>query len=474
MFSQRLDLLMELTGTSASVLGKACALDSSHVSRLRRGSRPLPKNPLFLSAMSTFFARRIKADYQKKSLCELMRLDAWPEEEAHAAEAIGVFLRGEEMSSQVEPLLRSFIRAAGTSVKREEAPQPRRETEAPRACYYGPEGKRAAVAQLFSMILQEATPQTVLLFSDEEMGWLYEDPNFAALWARECVRVLSAGNRVRIIHAIHRDIHEMLEGVTKWVPLYMTGRVEPYYYPRLRDGVFQRTLFVAPKTAAVVSGSVDRKTGGMLHAFYDDPAAIGALVLEYENLLALCRPLMQIFSRERAAEFWDTYTSFLCAKGDMICLGSLPTLATMPEAVAASLQARAPQSRILETRNRLAGTLFEFLITGRYTELLADPPPDDADVPVPFADLLGAPGLRYTREEYQAHRAHLESLKKQYKNYRLRVADNVPDNLTLCGKDSRGILMCKNDTPSVVFGFDEPNMTSAFWEYLCRRAEGHS
>ncbi|MGE4485841.1 MAG: hypothetical protein AB7C97_12105 [Oscillospiraceae bacterium] len=474
MFSQRLDLLMELTGTSASVLGKACALDSSHVSRLRRGSRPLPKKPSFLSAMSTYFTKRIRADYQKKSLCELMSLDAWPEEEARAAEMIVLWLRGEEKSSQVEPILSSFIRATGTSVKREEAPQPLSESEAPRACYYGPEGKRAAVAQLLSLILQEAEPQTVLLFSDEEMGWLYEDPDFAALWAQECVRVLSAGNRVKIIHAIHRGIHEMLEGVAKWVPLYMTGRVEPYYYPRLRDGVFQRTLFVAPKTAAVTSGSVSRKTEGMLHAFYDTPAAVAALALEYENLLSLCRPLMRIFNGERRSEFWDTYISFLSAQGTMICLCGLPTMPTMPETVAASLQKRAPESRILETRNQLAGALFKYLKTGRYTELLADPPPGAVDIPVPFADFLGAPGLCYTHEEYQAHRAHLETLKKQHKNYQVRAAENVPDNLTLCGKDSRGILLCKNDTPGVVFGFDEPNMTSAFWEYLCRRAEEHS
>lgn len=401
-----------------------------------------------------------------------MGMDAWPGEEAQAAEMIGLWLRGDKKSSQVEPILRSFTRATGASMKWEAPPQSRREAEVPHAYYYGLEGKRAAVAQLFSLILQEAEPQTILLFSDEEMGWLNDDPDFAALWARQCVRVLSAGNRVKIIHAIHRGIHEMLEGVAKWVPLYMTGRVEPYYYPKLRDGVFQRTLFVAPKTAAVTSSSVNRGVGGMLHAFYDDPAAVGALALEYENLLALCRPLMQIFNRERAADFLNVYTSFLCAEGAMICLGSLPTLPTMPEAVAASLQARAPESRIMETRNQLSGALFEYLETGYYTELLADPPSGAADIPVPFADILGAPGLRYTREEYQAHRAHLETLKKQYRHYRLRAAGPLPDNLTLCGKDSRGILMCKNDTPNVIFGFDEPNMTSAFWEYLCRRADG--
>lgn len=464
-------MLMELTGTSASVLGKACALDPSHVSRLRRGSRPLPKKPSFLPAMGAYFARRIRDDYQKKSLCELMSLDTWPSEEVQTAELIVLWLRGGEKSFQVEPILRSFTQAPSTSTKWEAPMKTNRESEVSLACYYGPEGKRAAVAQLLALILQEAEPQTVLLFSDEEMSWLYEDPDFSALWARQCVRVLSAGNHVKIIHAIHRGIHEMLEGVAKWVPLYMTGRVEPYYYPRLRDGVFQRTLFVAPKTAAVASSSVNRITGGMLHSFFDDPSAVGALALEYENLLALCRPLMQIFNRDRAADFWTAYTSFLCAEGNMICLSSLPTLPTMPEAVAASLQARAPKSRIMETRNRLAGVLFEYLETGHYTELLTDHPSGAESIPLPLADILGAPGLHYTRQEYQAHRAHLETLKKQYRHYRLRSADHLPDNLTLYGKDSRGILMCKNDTPGVVFGFDEPNMTSAFWDYLCWRAD---
>lgn len=462
---------MELTGTSASALGKACALDSSHVSRLRRGSRPLPKKPSFLPAMSAYLARRIRADYQKKGLSELMELNAWPEEEAQAAELIELWLRGEEKSSRVEPILQSFTRVPATPAKwTAVAPQPRSKAKVPHACYYGPEGKRTAVAQLFSLILQETEPQTVLLFSDEEMGWLYEDPNFAVFWARECVRILSAGNRVKIIHAIHRGIHEMLEGVAKWVPLYMTGQVEPYYYPRLRDGVFQRTLFIAPKTAAVTSGSISRKTAGMLHSFYDDPEAIGALALEYENLLSLCRPLMRIFKGEQTAEFWDAYASFLRVQGTMICLSGLPTLPTIPETVAASLQNRAPGSRILEMQKRLSGVLFEYMETGSYTELLADSP-DGMNVPVPFADLLGAPGLCYTHKEYQAHRAHLETLKKQHKNYQLHAVGNVPDNLTLFGKDSRGILMCKNDTPGVVFGFDEPNLASAFWEYLYRRAK---
>lgn len=48
------------------------------------------------------------------------------------------------------------------------------------AYLYGHAGKRKAVEQFFLMILQEKEPQTLLLFSDENMAWLYEDTVFAA------------------------------------------------------------------------------------------------------------------------------------------------------------------------------------------------------------------------------------------------------------------------------------------------------
>ena len=67
---------------------------------------------------------------------------------------------------------------------------------------YGNAGKRKAVEQFFLMILQEKKPQTLLLFSDESMAWLYEDPAFSARWMELFKQVILKGNRVRIIHTV--------------------------------------------------------------------------------------------------------------------------------------------------------------------------------------------------------------------------------------------------------------------------------
>ena len=56
------------------------------------------------------------------------------------------------------------------------------------------------------MILQEKEPQTLLLFSDENMAWLYEDAAFADRWAELFTHVILKGNRVRIIHTVTRNM----------------------------------------------------------------------------------------------------------------------------------------------------------------------------------------------------------------------------------------------------------------------------
>ena len=474
MFAERLNFIMELTGTKSSALGRASSLDASHVSRLRRGNRALPKNPTFLSAMSLYLARRVRTDYQKKSLCDVMALQtSWPaDEDAGAVLIERWFSRKRGSLPELEPILKSFTGIVGKKVA--EGPETvSKELALPRKFYFGPEGKREAVLQFFALVLREKTSQTLLLFSDEEMGWLYEDKDFADRWETEFKKVLKAGNRVRIVHTVSRNINEMLEAVTKWVPLYMTGMIEPYYYPKLRDGVFQCTRFIAPSTAAVISSAVAQKTAGGLNELITDPEALAALVREYENYLALCRPLMRILNANSNEEYWTMRRSLELAEGDSVRLSGLPTLATMPKEVADSMQARAPGSFIRKRRDESTAALERHLESWHHTELVKQPTENTIEsiIPLSCADMLGAPGLCYTPSELCAHQDYLRSLADRFKNFCVINVKDVPGNLILYGKENRGIFMSKTDKPCVTFAFSEPNMTAAFWDYLVSKIQ---
>ena len=121
------------------------------------------------------------------------------------------------------------------------------------------------------------------------MSWLFVDPAFARQWADLLRDVLMAGNRIKIVHTVSRHIDEMMEAVAKWVPIYLTGAIEPLYYPGLRDGLFQRTMFIAPFSGAVIANSVNRDSSGMLNIYLEDQEAIRALTVEYNRYLACCQ-----------------------------------------------------------------------------------------------------------------------------------------------------------------------------------------
>ena len=127
----------------------------------------------------------------------------------------------------------------------------------------------------------------------------------------------SAAAMLQLI-SFSRNANEMWKAVQKWLPLYMTGAISPYYYPRLRDGIWHRTIFVARGHSAMVSSSVQGQTGERLNLLLRDKSAVDALKHEFNAYLALCRPLMEIAYPKNLSEVTPLYRAFLDAPGDLL------------------------------------------------------------------------------------------------------------------------------------------------------------
>jgi hypothetical protein len=463
---------MSIAEVPNSLLGREINMNSSHIGRLRSGARPLPKKHEFLTTMCRYFAGHITREYQITTLQKLtgignaaliskestaLYLEQWLlEQENDTTAATGRLISG---FSRLPARTSSAPAAGGT----EEAP-------AKYAVHlYGNAGKRKAVEQFFLMILQEKTPQTLLLFSDENMAWLYEDAAFAARWAELFTKVILKGNRVRIIHTISRDMNELLEAVTKWLPIYMTGAIEPYYYPRLRDGVFQRTMFIAPDTAAIVSTSVQQDTGDMLNLFLTDRAAVEALTTEFERYLALCRPLMRIFTGAGMEEFHKAIDGLAIADGNAAISCAMPPLFAMPEALAREIAERTGSEAMLSVWKKSISIFRRNIKKQRLSLSVLDPElalltPEKLSLPL--AELFGAKDVILSREQYLAHFARLKKLEKQYENLTVNVRSDLAPGMLIYAKEDTGVLMAKTDAPMSAFVISERNMINAVWDYI--------
>ncbi len=473
MFAERFDALMNIAGVSNSMLGRAVSMDSSYIGRLRSGARNLPKKQDYLGQMCRYLAGHITKEYQKNALYKLTGIG---DAVLNSNESAALYLENWLLQNQNTNVATGRLISGFSHAYANCAPLPPdmgAEMPLPKysMCLYGNPGKRKAVEQFFLKILQEEEPQTLLLFSDENMAWMYEDTAFSVRWAELFKKVLMKGNRVRIIHTLSRDINELLEAVTKWIPIYMTGAIEAYYYPRLRDGVFQRTLFIAPNTAAVVSSSVQQSTDGMLNLFLTDQAAVAALVAEYEKYFSLCRPLMQIFTGKRFDECYKKISSLSLAEGNARIRCDIPPLFAMPEALAKELAEQTRSADFLSMWKQSV-TVFRENIKNQQLHLsvLA---PDIAvrNLPalmLPIAELLSTKGLVYTPDQYMRHFDHLKTISKQYRNITLSIEKKTADNTLLYVKEDIGVVMAKTDPPLAAFATNEPNIVNAFWEYMNR------
>ena len=244
-FADRLDFVMGVTRTTNSSLARALSFDASYICRIRNGKRRLPHSQPFAEPAAAYLVSRMSDARQVRALEEEIGC-AWPADGREAAELLAEWLLtgslladagGTSAVSQVIAALNTSVPDSLDPAASDSNPMPddawgplsaESILQSPHVSFhYGNEGKREAVLSFLGHLVAEGRPRELLLHSDEDMSWLYEDDAFARKWTALLLRVIDNGCRVRIVHAISRDANEMWEAVGKWIPLYMTGAIEP-------------------------------------------------------------------------------------------------------------------------------------------------------------------------------------------------------------------------------------------------------
>ena len=473
-FAEKLDFLMNITKTSNSALAARVSLDASYISRLRSGKRLMPKDERVMQVMSTYFARHAGEDYQKKALSDALRLTSLPDG-AQLSEELAHWLLHDDADS-TEQVGRFLSGLSGLGSRSAPArPQEDCQPTFPHGAvsvYYGVEGKRQAAEYFLCEVAAREKPQTLLLFSDEETSWMTADPEYARKWSELMVRVLSRGNKIKIIHTISRDLDEMLSAISQWMPLYMSGLIEPYFYPKKRDGIFKRTLFIAPETAAVISNSIGDQVSVAANILYRDRASVAPFAEEFTQYLRLCRPLMRIFTAREREACYATLAEFEKEKADTLIKTESLSLLTMPESLAERLLRRAGTNEAgsLSAHGARHKGFLERLASSRFDEIVSLPDVDmlnSGGVKVSMSDILGGGAVYYTPEEFAIHLERVIELLRSYKNYRVHIIDRLTeDRYTVYAREELGVIVAKTSQPPVVLAMSEGNMTAAFWDFL--------
>ena len=516
-FHEKLNFIMQLTNVKNNELGKALNFDPSYISRIRSGKRGLPKEQPFTVPASVYFSRKLKEPHNQRVAAEIIcHSHFWPGDPTDAAILIAAWLTEASDSADLfQPVpgneTADAYPAAGrfslnTEADRDDISGQGRSLS---CFYYGNDGKRRGILHFLTKLCNTKRAYRLYLYSDEDMSWLYEEPSFAQDWSRLLLSLIQNGSSIVIIHTISRNIGEMLEALQKWTPIYSTGAVTPYYCARIRDGILRRSLFIAADEMAFTSNSIGQNTEGMLNQLIAEPAAVRALMNEYNQLYRYCKPLMLIIDNKSLSLFFTILNKLVSDGRELMVARHSPSLFTMPGPLFQGILKRIPDEHIRSVLERNVAILREALENGAaVTEYLylpsvvpSLPPrifsfpekpessvPDIADNDSFSADLNAARAsvpvktqqpadpdiwdIRYTPEEYTAHLNHILRLIKEKPNYRVIPVTSVISSMNILSKEDSGALFYNYRPRFFGYSITEPRMISALLAYLEQSASG--
>ncbi|HOV43700.1 MAG TPA: hypothetical protein PLE01_07330, partial [Syntrophothermus lipocalidus] len=341
--------------------------------------------------------------------------------------------------------------------------------------YYGTEGRKKALLKFLALVAEYKSAGRLFLYSDESTDWFLADESFYRQWANLMTQVIAKGNKIRIIHNVQRDLSEMVRAIERWLPLYMTGAIEAYYYPKYREQVFKKTVVVRPGVAAMVTTSFGGVKDTTPHCLYTDTQMIAAWSVEFENYLKVCRPLMRILTPRDSQEFYGLVLEFVEEPADCIRVSGALSLLTMPEEVFKRQLENwelggEEKERLCRWHRAMVVAAAANMERHSYIEVLnlpASGPVGVEGLRVEPANFLEGQETGYSPEDYRQHLENVLCWMDKYPNFHFYFnSQAIPPNMHLAAKSEVGVMVAKSDSPPVIFAFNQPNMTSASYVYL--------
>ncbi|MDD6810408.1 MAG: hypothetical protein PUD93_00850 [Lachnospiraceae bacterium] len=476
-FSDKLNFLMNITQTSNKELAEGISVDRSLISLLRTGKRGMPRNREHISHMAHFFAKRCTADFQCYALSEMLGnpilrssmptnvladyLNKWltgdPDVVDHILEGIQYTTKTTESENAVHEKADVPVISGETSF------------------HYGSAGKRDAMRQMMHIIRTLEEPCTILLASDDNLEWLFEDYSFTQELQSGIIEVLQKGFTLCQIMPSVNFLNRYVESLRYWLPIYATGQTEVYYYPRLRDNLYCHATFIVPGQCVHYSTSVGFSTNHIT-LMSTEPNLVREYTMQYQDYLALCHPALIV--HDTPPEFVPCFQNMFSQTGATIQKVFSLSGNTLPEDYLLQLVGEIGHSEWKCTYQMYLDEYPHFIEKLKTTpfidigELATADDVRSGKIPIASPFKLYEKHPVYTPKTYILHLQNILYLMDEYDNYHFIPSPaGTRRDYSLFVNDDGLALLIRNAPPAFMLEIRRPEMVQACKEHLMRMVE---
>ncbi len=287
----RLELIMNVTGASGKEIASFLHVDMSLVSRWKSGKRTLTNMDTLLQLADFFTA------YDEEQFTSTIRL-----------------LIGLE-SSDFESFRLAFSSWLGKPLTPEDTSGIiRANIESPSSetiyrTYMGNDGRRQAALYLFDKIMGMKKPIRFYLYSNEDMSWMTQDPQFLTTWTQSLIKILKQGHEIIIIHTMTRSFKELMQAVLNWVPIYLAGKIQAWQLKSDHQRLPWQTIFYIENIMVCSGYMPNNNWNNRFTVLTNDRLTITTISQTYQDMIDNSIPLISAIKGNQALSMWDQFTS---------------------------------------------------------------------------------------------------------------------------------------------------------------------
>ncbi len=453
-FGERLSIAMNLAELSNVRLSQLLHADASLISRYRNGVRTPMANPEFSTLISEILYDRITRNDKTKELSDLLQIPIQEiDDEAFASWLYGKNELQDDSIRKAEDFLGCFDsldpNPKSSPFSTSELLQP--STEDSPYIYYGTDEFRRAILRFLSDAITKNAKE-LLLYSDEDLSWMTQDPSFWAKWATLMFSCVKNGIKIRIIHNLDRDMGEMTDAIKSWLPLYMSGMIESYFCKKQKSSRFSHTLFLIPHIACIKSFHAIPSSGESFCHYYRDEKTLSICESEFESLQKCSNPLVNTLPSHSYVE-----------ASDVIAIQNALSISTMSKELAESFN----NPVLMDVWKKANTSLIKKLKNNSVYELI--PLAKEADFSQNMVSVAHYSSiqhnLNYNKEQYKMHIRDIIRLSEEYDSYRFYAIPEPPfQNIDIIISDNIAQIT-PAFIPGISFVISNPSMCNAFKAY---------
>lgn len=474
LFADKLQFLMHITNTSNKELAAELSLDRSMISLMRTGKRKLPRDPAQVRKMALFFARRSTAEFQRHALSDML-----------GQASISSNMPTEALACHLENWLQG-----NTDIFKDPLggipAVPLRVSESPEIpvavsgnqsmFFYGEEGRREVMRRMMEEIQRMEAPGSVLTAVDDNLEWLLSDYIFTKQIQSDMLEVMNRGFTFYQIMPPLNYINRFSESLKFWLPMYATGQMEVYYYPRLRGNLFRHSMIVVPGRCVQFSCAVALGSTSDITLFSTDPKLVDAYTKQYQEYLALCRPAL--IAHPDPKDAISCFLELFSRQGDTVQMVNSLAINSAPRELLEQCVREAEDpgwkknfqmylDEIPHFEQRLRQAPYIDMSYLASAEMIRS---GKVCIASPFKTFPGHPC--YTPEAYVLHLQNILRLMEEYENYYfVPIQDKEIQDYNLFVNESGMALLIRTIPPITMLEILRPEMVMAFREHLLRKAE---